>query len=245
MHATTRVSPQELQKTGGAGPGRTALSVLLGAGFTLSLFLGIAHVQNIVPVTAPPDIDTLRAVSLPVVPPPPRVVPTDTEPAATNVLGFDATPSDSPVKITVAPPELVDLEPPPTVAPAAVIQVGQLYTDLRPRMNFSGEAQRIFQTSEVDQAPKVLYTVMPAVSQRMLGKNASARVTVILIIDANGVVVSARLAQSSGNPDLDAIMLDNIKEWAFAPAVKKGKRVKCLIQQGYNIRMPSASPFTI
>ena len=228
-----------------AGAGKTALSIFLGLAFTFGLFLGIAQLQNTAPAVRPPEIDDLRAVAVPLEsPPPPHEVPPEAEPAVTTVTGFEATPSDSPVKIAVTPPELADFLPPPPAAPAAVIQVGQLYTNLKPRVDFAGDSQRIFQTSEVDQVPRVLHTVMPAVSRRLL-KNDTAHVTVILVIDPNGIVTNARLTQSSGNPELDAILLENVQEWAFSPAAKKGKRVRCLIQQGFNIKLPSASRFTL
>ncbi len=229
---------------GAAGTGETLRCVLLGAVFTLGLFLGIAQVQNFAPPAPPPEFDDLRAVAIPLEPPPPpRVVPPDAGPPVTTVTGFSATATDSPVKITVTPPELADLLPPPPAAPAAVIQVGQLFTSFKPRMELAGDNQHIFQTSEVDQRPAVLYTVMPEVSRRMMKNEASAHVTVLLVIDGNGAVISAKLAQASGNPELDAVMLANIKEWIFSPATRKGVRVRCLIQQGYNIRLPAASRF--
>ncbi len=225
------------------GIGHTALSVIGGVGFTLILFLGITHFQNTTPAVAPLEFDDLRTVAIPLEPPPSRVVhPERAEPAITSVTGFDAAPSDSPVKIAIVPPDLAALFP-TTAAPAAVIPVGQLYSDFKPGVYLGGYGQHIFQVSEVDQVPRVLHTVMPAVSASMIVKG-SAHVSVIVVVDANGVVSRATLAQTCGNPVLDEIMLQNIKEWTFSPAVKRGKPVKCLIQQGYRIQLPRASMFT-
>lgn len=224
------------------GPGAIALSGLLGVVFTLSLFLGIAHLEKTGPVSAPPEIDDLRAVSIPIEPPP-RLLPQETTPVETTVTGFESAAADSPVKIAVSPPDLDSLLPPPAVAPPAVIQIGQLYTNLKPRMDLSGIEQRIYQQSEVDQKPVVLYRVMPEITTRMFNKQDTMTVVLLLVIDTNGAVTSIKLAQSSGNREVDAIMQQNIREWAFSSAVRKGRKVKCLLQQRYDIKLPSASHF--
>ena len=54
--------------------GDEALSVLVGVAFTLGLFLTMAHFENTSAPQMPVAIDDLRVVSVPVEPPPPKIV---------------------------------------------------------------------------------------------------------------------------------------------------------------------------
>jgi TonB family protein len=225
-----------------------AISVLMGAGFTFCLFMGIAHYENVAPAGPPPEIVDLRAVAIPLEPPPPpRDERTESEPSevVTTVTGFDLAPSDSPVKIAVSPPMFDALSPAAQLAPPAMIQVGQLYGDFRPKTDASFDSQHIFQQSEVDRIPTVLFRKDPVVPNNVRHDVVSLRVKLLLVIDANGLAGDIRILRTSGNPAFDAIIIENIKEWGFSPAIKKGRKVKCLVEQAVTVRWAAGSPFEV
>jgi TonB family protein len=225
---------------------QTALSLLMGASFTFCLFMGMAHYGNLVPDSPPAEIEDLRAVAIPFQPPPPpRVAPTEAAPApeVSTVTGFDLSPSDSPVKIAVSPPNLDTLSSGNQLAPPAVIQIGQLYGEFKPKMDIVADPQHVFQENEVDRIPSVLYRDPPAIPARFTRDGKSLRVTLLLVIDANGGVGDVKVVKSSGEAEVDAIVVENIKTWGFAPAMKRGKKVRCMLQQPYIFVPPHHSRF--
>ena len=225
----------------GAGWGQMTLGIVLGTGFTLALFLGIARFDRPI-LSAPPDeIVDLRAVSLPEPPPPPREQPLrEPVPLADLFTGLEAAPSDSPVQIAVTPPELEALQTPP-LAPPAVIQVGTLFANLQPKANLSAPGDHIFQMAEVDQLPQVLNRVMPHLPSALLEGIKTPRVTLLFVVDARGEVQNVRLIGSSGSPEVDEIVRQVIFEWSFAPAVRKGVKVRCLLQQAMILQITGRS----
>jgi TonB family protein len=233
---------------GADGAVLNALSLLVGAGFTCCLFLGIAHFKQAAAEDPPSRFDDLKLVSIPLQPPPPpRTPPAAAESAVipATVTGFEAAPSDSPVKIAVSPPDLDSLTSGPQPAPPAVIQIGQLYTDFKPSMDLSYDPQRVFQQNEVDQRPTVLFHRIPVIPKGIRGKAEYLRVTLLLVIDTVGAVGDVRVVVSSANPQFDAIIVENIKEWGFSPAIRKGRKVRCLVEQPVKVVWTSGSPFQV
>lgn len=229
--------------SGGVGQGM--LSLLLGAGFTLAIFLGMARFDRNEPAELPAEIMDLREISLQEPPPPPRENPREATPMETTLTGFDPAPSESPVQIAVTPPDLEALLPPPPIAPPAVIQTGRLYADLKPKMDLSVAGDHIFQMAEVDQVPQVLNRVTPNIPASVRRGAVMLRTSLLFVVGANGEIGNVRLASSSGNPEFDAIALNNIKEWTFSPAVRKGRKVRCLLQQAIIIKWSGSSPFEL
>jgi TonB family protein len=241
--------PSLRMKSGASSAARNALSVLMGAGFTFCLFWGVAHYARVAPSHPPPEIDDLRAVALPIQPPPPpSSVQPETEPSITTVtvVDFAPGPSDSPVKIAITLPSLDSLLPATRLALPAMLQVGQLYGEFKPRTDLSVDTQRVFQQSEVDSIPTALYRPPPSISRRLFKDADKIRVTLLFVVEANGTITNVRVVRPSGNPEVDAIVLETVqKEWGYAPAMKRGKKVRCLLQQPFTIVLPSASPFVL
>jgi TonB family protein len=226
-----------------------ALSVLMGAGFTLLLFWGVAHYARVAPSHPPVEIDDLRAVALPIQPPPPpSAVQPETEPSVATVtmVDFAPGPSDSPVKIAITLPSLDSFLPPTRLVLPAMLQVGQLYGEFKPRTDLSVDTQRVFQQSEVDSIPTALYRPPPPITRRHFKDADRLRVTLLFVVEANGTITNVRVAKSSENPEVDAIVAETVQnEWGFAPAIKRGKKVRCLLQQPFTIMLPAASPFVL
>lgn len=241
-HAST-IAHTRPAASGGMGQG--LLSLLLGAGFTLALFLGIARFDLVEPTEPPDDILDLRAVSIQEPPPPPRETQREPVPLEATLTGFDPAPSDSPVQIAITPPDLESLLPPPPLAPPAMIQAGQLYTDLKPKMDITLSGDHIYQMSEVDQLPKALHRVTPFIPLNVRKNASMLRVSVIFVVNAKGEIGNVRIASSSGNPEFDAIVMNTIREWSFSPAIRKGKKVSSLLQQATIIKFPRSSQFEL
>ena len=223
-----------------------AFYLSLGAGLTFVLFMGIAHFEMVKPAEMPTEIEDLRAVTAVSEPPPPkpedRSEPIDVVP----LTGIDIGASDSPVKLAVVPPDLSKLMPPAELPPRATIQFGQLLSDLRPKTGSAGEFQHIYQQSEVDQPPLAVVKTIARVSSGVRENVESLRVTLLLVIDTEGAVTSIRVMRPSGNAKFDAIVLACVRdEWQFSPAIRKGKKVRCMVQQLVWYKWTSGSPFTI
>jgi TonB family protein len=66
----------------------------------------------------------------------------------------------------------------------------------------------------------------------------------LIIVNTKGGVDNVRVIDSSGNPEFDAILIRDVREsWVFKPAAKKGRRVRCLLQQTVRVNWEAGSPF--
>lgn len=226
--------------------GEELACLLAGASFTLLLFLGLARFETPGTLVPPAPIEDLRAVAIPLEPPPPpaRMELTEpTEPAA-GLAGLEISAAESPVRIAVVPPDLAALFPPTEVAPPAQIQVGQLIPELKPRITTEADFRQVFQQSDVDRIPTVLFRAVPRIPSWVRRNAQVLRVTLLLVVNEKGFVTSIRLLKPSGNPEFDEIVSECVKEeWVFTPAVKAGRKVKCLLQQAVTMRWERGSHF--
>ncbi|HEY3757094.1 MAG TPA: TonB family protein [Opitutaceae bacterium] len=219
-------------------------SLLFGFAATLGLFFGVSHVGHRMEApTIPPAVD-VREVVLPIEPPPPPAPVRQAVQLQTVPLGIEASPEPSPVKIEVPPPLVEAVLPPAPPAPPAVVQIGDLAGHYKPSIGVFEDDGRVFQASEVDQLPRALDRHV-AVPSRVRNGADSLRVVLVVVVDANGIPSHPRLLGSSGNDKFDRIMMDCILDWTFSPAIRKGKRVRCLIQQNITVNWSGANQFTI
>jgi TonB family protein len=232
----------------GAYLAEEAFCILVGSGLTFGLFFGIARFESVRPVAPPSDIEDLRIVSAIADPPPPKPEErTEPQDSVTPLTGIEIAASDSSVKLTVVPPDLDKIIPSSELPPRATIQFSQLLTDLKPKAGISSDFEHIYQQNEVDQAPTALVKTIARVSKRARDEAEQLRVTLVLIIDTEGAVQSIRVLRPSGNLKFDKIVLECVRdEWQFSPAVRKGKKVRCMVQQLVWYKWTdSGSPFTL
>jgi hypothetical protein len=234
----------------GKGPNYAAdeaLCLLLGAGLTFGLFLGMAHFENVKPVAPAPEIEDLRSIAAISEPPPPRVEDHSQAPdSIVPLTGIEIAASDSPVKLAVVPPDLDKILPPTELPPRATIQFSQLLTDLRPKAGASGEFQHIYQQNEVDQATGRGRETIARVSSRVRDNAEQLRVTLLLSSTRRERVTSIAVLTPSGNAKFDQIVIECVRdEWVFTPAVRKGKKVRCMVQQLVWYKWTNGSPFTL
>jgi TonB family protein len=231
----------------GAYLAEEAFCVLVGGALTFGLFFGIARFESVRPA-APVEIEDLHAASAVPEPPPPKPQErTEPQDLVVPLTGIEIAASESPVKLAVVPPDLDKIIPQSELPPRATIQFNQLLTDLRPKASISGEFQHIYQQNEVDQAPKAVVQTIARVSSRARDNAEQLRVNLLLVIGTTGEVQSIRVMRQSGNPKFDKIVLECVRdEWQFSPAVLRGKKVRCLVQQTVWYKWTgSSSPFTL
>ena len=244
--ATAKNWPLSTTSVDGPGMGCRVAGFGLGTAFTLGLFLGIAYYERGAPERPAPALDDLRIARAVMEPPPVPVKPVDPEPELTPMAGFELSPAESPVKIAVSPPDLASLLPEDlSKAPPANAQLGPMLAIFKPKMDFLQDAQHIYQKSEVDRPPTALEKPVSYVSSRVRDNAAALRVTLIVVIDADGSAGHIRLTKGSGNPEFDTLMIESIKTWVFSPAMKGGKKVRCLIEQGITVQWAAGSHFGV
>lgn len=218
---------------GGTAPfAEGALCLALGTGLTFGLFFAIAHIEGAAPAVAAPGIEDARLVSALYDPPPPKVEEHPAEPASVPLTGVDVGASDSPVKLAVVPPDLDMIIPPDALPPKATIQFSPLVTGLQPKAGPLNDLDHIFQQNEVDEVPKAVVQTIARITSGTRDDADQLRATFVLVIDTNGSVANIRVLSPSGNAKFDAIVMECLRdEWVFSPAIKKGRRVRCMVQQ--------------
>jgi len=235
-------------RTGLAYLAEEGTCVLFGAALTFGLFFALARFENTRPPAAAEEVQDLRSVAVLVEPPPPKVEqPTEQPDSVVPLSGIEIAPApDSPVKLAVVPPDLAHILPTTDLPPRATIQFGQLLTDLRPHAGAYGELQHIYQQNEVDQVPVAVVKTIARVPSRVHDNLDQLRVTLVLVIEANGAISSTKVIRPSGNPKFDAIVTDCVvNEWQFTPAVRKGKQVRCMVQQLVWYKWTGGGKFTL
>jgi TonB family protein len=221
-----------------------------GLGFTLLLFLALAHFEHGSADEPETEMEELKMVTMPLEapPPPPRIVEqTSAAPEMPPLAGIEIAASDSPVRIAVVPPELEAMAPQTTTPPRVILPFRHFHTELKPKMETAVDAKHVYRTSEVDQPPVAINRTVPPVPKEVFGDASTLRVVFFLLIEPNGDVSSTRIAQSSGSPEFDRIVADTVRqEWQFSPAVRRGKKVRCLARQSFRINLNGGgSPFEI
>jgi protein TonB len=88
---------------------------------------------------------------------------------------------------------------------------------------------------DYDQPPRLLSQLKPQYPQEAFVKKIEGTVIVEILIDSTGAVVRARILQSI--PALDAAALQTVKEWRFAPAMKRGRPVATIAQAPVTFRI--------
>ena len=107
--------------------------------------------------------------------------------------------------------------PPPTPTPEAI------------------DANRIYNNvpSDVDTLAKKVSGSSPTYPSEAprLKSGDSASVIVTFVVTEEGEVTDAKVAESGGSKILDEAVLTAVRKWKYAPAVKRGVKVKVRITQ--------------
>ena len=88
---------------------------------------------------------------------------------------------------------------------------------------------------DYDQPPRIVKQTKPQYPQEAFIKKIEGTVTVEIVIDASGRVVSARVLRSV--PLLDQAAVQTVYQWIFQPAVKHGRPVATIALAPVNFRI--------
>ena len=193
------------------------------------------------------DVYTAHLVALPFdePPPPPREQP---PPAPGPIVG--------PMRLEIAPeaasavhiqvPDLLQLDtemPPPPARAVVAARFNLANSIAHPVAVDDLSDQKIFNRNEVDQPPMVVYRVKPKLGEKRVSKMATPRVVLLLMIGTDGSVGDVRLMRGSGEDDFDQTIIDAIHGWQFSPAILKGRKVRCWVEQRVTVKVSEANPF--
>jgi len=225
-----------------------ATGTVIGLGFTFVLFFGMAHFENTRENSRPEEIEEVRLVNIPFYPPPPPKVvePTEAPEVVLPFSGLAVEASDSPVSIAVVSPDLEKMMP-TTTAPKAIIQFGRLNVDFKPKADVNADVNRVYQDSDVDQRPHVIVRTTPEIPAKVRTKAATQRIVLLVKIGMDGRAETVRVSQSSGSAEFDANCVRTVQdEWVFSPAIRRGKKVRCLTEQAIRLSFSGgSSPFDV
>lgn len=217
---------------------RQVLSIVAGLAFSWLIFYGLSRVQYRSEPPSPPQLDDLRAIELPMEPPPPPVRPQEVPTITTsNLIILAPERSESVVKLPSVPilPESV----PPVVGIPKIDFAPKTFKPVEIDSDF--ETRHVYQPREVDQRCVVLVKTRPAVSRIMLKTAKRLRIIFVCIVNRDGTVEGIRLTESSGNRDLDNAATEALKEWRFSPAMRRGHPVRQWVQQSFLFKMEKGS----
>ena len=222
-----------------------ALAGLVCAG----LILGALVLSRVSPEPEPePETYVARQVTLPFdePPPPSEQAPVDYASVASPIrLEIAAAASAVHIQIPDLPLPLGDRAPPAARAMVAA-RFDLARSATRPaRDNGDPGARHIFSRPEVDQRPMVLQRVKPRVSFMKVRNMATPRTTMLLVVNIDGTVGDVRLLHGSQDDDFDRIIMDTIREWRFSPAVRKGRKVRCWVEQAVTVKVAQGSAFEV
>jgi protein TonB len=193
------------------------------------------------------EINTAHLVTLPFdePPPPPREqAPPEPGPIVGPMRLEISREAASAVQIQV--PELLPLDtemPPPPARAVVAARFGLPNSIARPVDIDDLSARRIFSRNEVDQPPVVVYRVKPKLSEKRVSKMTTPSVVLLLMVDTDGSVGDVRLMHGSGEEDFDQTVTEAIREWQFSPAILKGRKVRCWVEQRVTVKVSDATPF--
>ena len=218
---------------------RRLLSFVAAIAISFFILLGVSLAQRTKIDEVSPPIEDLRATYLPDPPPPPPRIGREATPPAW-VMALSESPSIGGIRLAAAPPVTRPASSPIAV-PDFTLDLEAFNPD---RDSVDYAADHVFRMSEVDQTPFAVYQKAPILPPGILDGVADPRVTLMFVIQDDGAIDSIKVLQSA-DPKLDAVLIQTVKEWKFRPAIRRGKRVACWVQQSFFIsrKVETDQPF--
>ncbi len=245
MNATLITSGEGKPAWNSRGQRFVAQLSVVGGGFliTAALFSTMNPRRSMEKTEEVPSFDAREVfVVAPPPPPPTKVVSEEAEASGEpGTVAFEAERSESPVKIMATPMSLEDITR--SQRPGATIRPSYGLAAPRVEKGSGVDYSRTFQSSEVDEKPVVLSRQQPRGLDATMKGVLALRVVVLVLVDQNGIPRTAKLLSSSGNPKFDQQWLETMPQWEFSPAIKKGKKVRCWVEQAVTVRTGAGNPF--
>lgn len=213
-----------------------------GLGFTVLILSVIAFAPHTSQPPEETEIEEVRAVEMPEPPPPPPPVSAGGTPMPPVPMVFEESPSTSSVRIAPTP---VPNAPLVTEArPAYALHFSFTPGEFRPDSgDWQPDVNHVFQRSEVDQQVVAIYRKVPNIPNELLKIVPNPRVRVLFVVNKDGSVENVRVLHGT-NDEFDALVAAAIREWRFRPAMKKGKKVRCLTELPVHVKAPAVNRFS-
>ncbi len=95
-----------------------------------------------------------------------------------------------------------------------------------------------FGGNDLDSPPVPTSKFPPNYPSSLLSKGIGGKVLIACEIDANGRIVSTKVRQSSGHPELDKAALSAVGRWKFKPGSKGGRKVRasCVVPFNFEVK---------
>ena len=87
----------------------------------------------------------------------------------------------------------------------------------------------VFEVAELDEQPKPIIRIAPSYPSKLMRAGIQGRVLVIFIVDEQGNIRNARVAESQ-YPEFSESALAAVRSWKFQPGKKDGKPVKTRVR---------------
>ena len=91
--------------------------------------------------------------------------------------------------------------------------------------------------ADMDSPPVPVNRLPPQYPSSLLKKGIGGKVVVTCVIDESGRLVSSKIKQSSGQPELDKAALSAVTRWKFKPATRGGKKIKATCNVPFNFEV--------
>ncbi len=205
------------------------LVIVGAASLTLAFFLILPVMQTI----SKPPTDQMSYTTVTTLEPPPPVETEEEEPPE------EPEPEEKP-ELDEQPAQDLSLEQLDMALNAGMGGGGfggTLAVDLSKAVGSGKGSQDVFQMSELDQKPRILYQpgpmLSPKVRQRL--RRTSGKVYIIFMVDERGRVVNP-IVQHSTDPLFEQPALAALKQWKFEPGKRNGEPVR------FRMRVPIVFP---
>lgn len=235
VQAPPRAARWQVHVAGGLG----------GVAFTFTIAAALAAFSHS-PVETPDAVaeEEIRSVEVPEPPPPPPASqPTSAgTPLPPAPLVFDEAPTASTVRIAPTP---IPIEPLVTEArPSFALTFDYSPGQFRPgAASWEPDVDHVFQRSEVDQQVAAIFRKVPSIPASLLREVKNPRVRVLLVVNTDGSAENVRLLKGT-HPEFDRLVIEALAQWRFRPAMRKGRKVRCLTEVPVYVKYPGSNPFS-
>jgi len=103
-------------------------------------------------------------------------------------------------------------------------------------MNKLDLSKVVFETDDLDKMPWPVKRVAPVYPEKLRKSGVRGRVTLIFVVDENGVVINPRVESSTDNA-FDWPAVKALKKWRFTPGMKDGRTVKTRMRQPFSFSL--------
>lgn len=213
------------------------VSIAAAGVMSLLIVLGIARAQKTSIPDSPPPLQELRALASEAPPPPPPIT-TVFEQIPRIPVELETMPEEGGIELAavIEPQDL----PLPTVAPPTLELAME---EFKPR----GEPREaspnyVYQSHQVDQRPVVLFRKIPQIPPEVIRSVEVPRAVLLFVVNTDGLVEQMNILDTPSE-EFGEIIADAVKDWRFQPAIKNGRKVRCLAQLPVNIKMRAPNPF--